>query len=150
MLKLGKARRSLALTAATLSVVGCTTLATSGAAHATTWTEVCGPWQGSTANGAPWYSWQLLPCIDSDGHGDYFSDVYARGGSTDVRLYTGVYDNCNGVTYGLDDNLAYPTTGYAQSYTVTPPPCSKGFWGIARLTESGNGSPWVWSTQAAS
>ncbi|WP_030240525.1 hypothetical protein [Streptomyces sp. NRRL S-350] len=109
----------------------------------------CGDYQGG-GSGSPWYGWQLKPCIYKEPDGGYLSTVSAVGGSTDVRLYTGVYDSCNGVTYGINgdssQNHAYPTYGWTAGSEVYIN-CPTGLWGIARLTDSGNGSPWTWSTR---
>ncbi|MEV7776128.1 hypothetical protein [Kitasatospora sp. NPDC086791] len=148
--RLGAVGRKVAAVAlAGVALVG---VAGAGTANATTdagtGLGTCGPGQGGGLN-SPWYGWTLTPCVNIDSSGYLYSTVTASGGQTDVRLYTGVYDNCNGVTYGINgdstQNHAWPTYGYTESYHVNPPYCAKGYWGIARLTNNGQGSPWAWS-----
>lgn len=140
-----KIRRAIAMASAALALASATTLTLAGSASADT--TVCGPPQGGTS-GAPWYGYTMVPCVVKHDFGVYYSYVTMSGGSTDVRVYTGVYNKCDGVTYGINgdspSNHIYPGGGTVVSkwaYTR----CSSGLWGIARLTNSGDGSPWAWS-----
>ncbi|GAA1214461.1 hypothetical protein GCM10009665_00250 [Kitasatospora nipponensis] len=53
------------------------------------------------------FRWALTPCVRlSSSSLANHSSVHVTGGSTDVRVYTGVYDSCNGVTYGINGDSA--------------------------------------------
>ncbi|MEV6013554.1 hypothetical protein AB0M29_43260 [Streptomyces sp. NPDC051976] len=150
MLKPFKIRRSVAMTAAALVLASGATVATTGTAHADDFH--CGLFQGGTA-GSPWYGWALSPCIEQDPHGGgYLAYMQGHGGTTDVRAYVGIYDSCNGVTYGIngdsDANHWLPGGGYPDPWVWSSHKdisCSSGVWAIGRIFESGNGSPWAWS-----
>ncbi|MDI2126566.1 hypothetical protein [Yinghuangia seranimata] len=144
-------RRTVALATATAALAGLATIAGAGTAHADA--ELCGTRNQGGSPGSPWYGWALTPCIDQSSMYPYpfYSRVYVTGGSTDVRVYTGVYDSCNGVTYGINgdspDNLVFAgQSKWVYSRYVPSPHCpgdAGGVRGIARITESGHGSPWV-------
>ncbi|WP_329586111.1 hypothetical protein OG500_34745 [Kitasatospora sp. NBC_01250] len=141
LLKTPRLRRTMAAAAATLTIAGGATLTTAGTANATS-SEQCGPVQG------PWYGWSLQPCVDEVAPGVYYSRVHMTGGDTDVRIYTGVYDKCNGVTYGIPGdspaNDIFPGSAWFYSYQSNIS-CSQGVWGIARVADDGVGAPWAWS-----
>ncbi|GAA4638966.1 hypothetical protein GCM10023196_098720 [Actinoallomurus vinaceus] len=148
MFKPSKTRRAVATTAAALALTGGATVAMTGTAHAGQW--ACGEWQGGTS---PWNNWFLMPCIKHDDAG-YVASFQGHGGSTDVRAYVGIYDSCNGATYGMNPDSDYNhwwpgsnTDPYINSYHVNIS-CSSGVWAIGRVFESGNGSPWAWSRRA--
>lgn len=139
-------RRTIAMAAAALSIAGSVTLTTAGTAGAASAAPSCGPAQG------PWYGWALAPCVREISPGVYQSYVVMTGGDTDVRVYTGVYNKCDGVTYGIPGDSAanhvYPNGGATWYFSNSTPyiNCPAGVWGIARITNNGVGSPWAWST----
>ncbi|MEY9943266.1 hypothetical protein [Kitasatospora sp. GAS1066B] len=143
LLKTPKLRRTIAMAAAVLTIAGGATLTTAGTANANVGGEQCGPSQG------PWWGWTLQPCVDEVSPGVYYSRVLMMGGSTDVRVYTGVYDKCNGVTYGIPGdspaNDIFPGTAWFYSYQTPYINCSQGVWGIARVADDGIGASWAWS-----
>ena len=145
--KTSRLRRTLALTTAAIALAGGVTLSATGTAQADA--SRCGTVdQGGTSQ---WYNWKLTPCMwVATGGTTYYSNVYVRGGTTDVRVYTGVYDSCNGVTYGLNGDSAanhvYPGQSvWVRSNDVSNIHCANGLWGIARVFSNGVGSPWAWS-----
>ncbi|WP_131736221.1 hypothetical protein [Actinomadura roseirufa] len=152
MLKPSRTRRAIAMTAATLALTGGMTAATTGTAHADDWR--CGPFQGGDYE-APWYSWSLSPCIEYDAEaGGYRAYLQGHLGTTDVRAYLGIYNSCNGVTYGINgdsDANHWVPRSYPDHWLWSPAvniTCSSGVWAIGRIFESGHGSPWAWSTRA--
>jgi hypothetical protein len=89
MVKIGKTRRAIGLTAATLALAGGTAIGTAGSAHAAGMQTTCTPYQ-SAGNGA--WEWSLQTCIDEESPwgmvaGSYY--VHAPAGATDVRV---IYD----------------------------------------------------------
>ncbi|GAA4834758.1 hypothetical protein [Kitasatospora terrestris] len=143
-------RRTVAMATAALVIAGGATLTSAGSAGAAT--PSCGSDQGGTS-GAPWYSWHLVPCVNYDSYNNkYYPTVHIWGGSTDVRIYQGIYDSCNGVTYGVNgdsnSNHIFPGDNWIVAGNSVPNPyCGSGVWAIARISESGNGSPWAWSSR---
>ncbi|WP_159030491.1 hypothetical protein [Streptomyces sp. CB01201] len=150
MLKLSRGRAA-AVSIAALALASGNIISTAGTAQAS-WIEHCGNDQGGSS-GAPWYGWTLNTCILKTDWGTIEARVHGSGGDTDVRVYVGVYNSCNGITYGIngdsESNHFYPFPGnsYFQLSNEVNLSCSSGLWGIARLSESGNGSPWVWSSR---
>ncbi|MDT0453810.1 hypothetical protein [Streptomyces hesseae] len=154
MLKVPRVRRVIAVPAAILAFAGGATVTAAGTASAQADTQYgCAlQYQGNT-DGSPWYGWGLKPCIVKSGYdGSYYAYVMGMGGSTDVRVYVGVYNSCTGVTSGMngdsDANHFVPAPGlthYLYGSDNVNISCSSGVWAIARLFESGHGSPWAWS-----
>ncbi|MEV5952085.1 hypothetical protein [Streptomyces sp. NPDC051993] len=151
MFKLPRTRRAMAMTAAVLALAGGATVTTAGTAQAYPLGN-CGDLQGITP-GAPWYSWSVRTCSINEDYpygNTYVADVTAYGGSTDVRVYVGLYDSCNGVTYALngdsDANHFFPSSReHRLTSAEVDLSCPSGVWAIARIFNNGQGSPWVWS-----
>ncbi len=144
MLKIRNARRTVAVAATILAVAGGTTFATAGTAQADS-NPVCnGPWAGGGA-GSPWYSWKLGVCIVEGDDGGFYSSAIGIDGSTDVRIYVGILDTCNGVIYNTNNGLAYPNTAEVSSNgELFNNECA--LEGVAWLTESGHSSPRIYSS----
>ncbi|MCX4750097.1 hypothetical protein OG455_32055 [Kitasatospora sp. NBC_01287] len=141
-------RRTIAMAAAGVSLAAGVTFLGAGAAHADA--QLCGAVNQGGADGSPWNHWELTPCIVEANDGGFYTRTYLTGGSTDVRVYSGVYDSCNGVTYGVNgdsdaNHFFQGQSGWFTTGEVYGLHCSNGLWAISRVFSNGNGSPWAWS-----
>lgn len=115
MLSLRKSRRALALFATSLTLAGGTALAGAGSAHAGS--AIC-------ASSYVRFGWTLKSCVENIG-GEIVGWVTATApaGSTDVRIYAQLWNNCgvNGwhpagsATPDTSVNHAYPTAASADA-----------------------------------
>ena len=109
MLKIRNMRRTIALAASTLAIAGGATFATTGTAQAA---SPCSAWDNVG------HGWQVRACIYSAGGGGYYSETDASGGDTDVIIYSGILDTCNGVIYNTASAHTWPGDAYTTSNGV--------------------------------